>query len=141
MFLSVFFSSVYINGTGVILGMLTNDAVLGHYSAAEKIVRAVTYVFTPISQAFFPFISKMFMVNKEMGKLLFFKFLNIIAALAAVATIVVYFMSGWLVAWLSSRRRVIACWVWVSTSTSRIDNTTAWFLIAHFSALRILSCS
>lgn len=97
MFLAVFFSSAYINGTGVILGMLTNDTVLGHYSAAEKIVRAVTYAFTPLAQAFLPFMSKMFVLNREMGKLLFFKFLNVIASLSAIAALVVYFLSGWLV--------------------------------------------
>lgn len=97
MFLVVFFSSVYVQGTGVILGLMTNNQVLGHYSAAEKIVRAVTYLFNPLAQAFFPFISKMFVLNREMGKMIFFKFLNLIVALAAVAAILLYFTSAWLV--------------------------------------------
>lgn len=104
MFLSVFFSSVYVNGTGVILGTLTNDEILGHFSAAEKIVRVVTYFFTPLAQAFLPFISKMFVMNQAMGKMIFFKFLNMIVLMATMATLLVYLTSDWLVHLLSDER-------------------------------------
>lgn len=88
MFTSVFFSSLYINGTGVLLKIITgNDAVVGEFSIAEKIVRAVTYLFNPISAAFYPMVSKVFHESKEKGIQLFFKFIRLTAVLTLLALV------------------------------------------------------
>jgi PST family polysaccharide transporter len=98
MFFVVFFSSIYIQGTGLILGLVTgNNQTVAHYSAAEKIVRAITYLFNPFVQAFFPFISKMFLVSKEMGINLFFKFFRVLIVLTAICALVVFLSSGLIV--------------------------------------------
>lgn len=88
MFTSVFFSSLYINGTGVLLKLITgNDAVVGQFSIAEKIVRAVTYLFNPISAAFYPMVTKVFHESKEKGIQLFFKFIRLTAVLTLLALV------------------------------------------------------
>jgi polysaccharide transporter, PST family len=98
MFASVFFSSIYIHGTGIFLSLITaNNELVGQYGAAEKIVRAVTSMFNPLVQAFFPFISKMFMVNNQMGGMLFFKFLNVILVVTVFTSLMVYLCSGLIV--------------------------------------------
>lgn len=89
MFLAVFFSSAYIHGTGIILGLVTNNnQIVGHFSAAEKIVRAVTYMFNPLVMAFFPFISKMFVINRDMALQVFFRFLKLIILVTAFTAVI-----------------------------------------------------
>ena len=98
MFLSVFFSSIYIQGTGLMLGLLTgNNQTVAYYNSAEKIVRALTGLFNPLIQAFYPFISKLFLVDKKMAKVLFFKFFKLILIIAFVAAGALALMAGFIV--------------------------------------------
>jgi PST family polysaccharide transporter len=59
LFLSQASISLYTVGNAFILGLLTNDVVVGYYSAAEKLVKAVLGVLGPITQAAYPKFSKM----------------------------------------------------------------------------------
>lgn len=48
--------AVVLNNSGVfILGFMTNPTIVGTYAAAEKIVKAVLSLFTPLTQAIYPF--------------------------------------------------------------------------------------
>ncbi|PWH19824.1 MAG: flippase [Anaerolineae bacterium] len=65
LFLSKASVSLYTAGNAFILGMLTNHAVVGYYSAAEKIVRSLLGLLSPISQAAYPRFSKLAAESKE----------------------------------------------------------------------------
>lgn len=52
-------ASLYTTSHVVILGFFTSDAIVGHYAAGEKIVRAVQGLEIPFSQAAYPYISKL----------------------------------------------------------------------------------
>lgn len=56
-FITAIASSLYTTGNIFILGMLTNNIIVGYYSAGEKLVKAVQALFNPISQSIFPHIS------------------------------------------------------------------------------------
>lgn len=59
----VFFStaavSLYTNSNTFIVGLLTNPTEVGFFSAAEKLIRAVLNLLSPISQSVYPHISHM----------------------------------------------------------------------------------
>ena len=58
-FLSKGAVGLYTAGNAFILGLLTNNTVVGYYSAAEKLVKAIQLLLNPISQAVYPRFSKM----------------------------------------------------------------------------------
>lgn len=57
-FISTLGISVYRMANPIILGLLFNNSVVGYYSIAEKVIKALQSVTNPLSQALFPFLSK-----------------------------------------------------------------------------------
>ena len=59
LFLSTAAVSLYTTGNTFILGMLTNNTVVGYYSAAEKLIKTSQQLLVPITQAVYPRFSKL----------------------------------------------------------------------------------
>lgn len=63
-FLSQFKITLFSQSNIVILGLLTNNIAVGYYSAAEKLMRALAMLQTPITGALFPYMAKEIKTNK-----------------------------------------------------------------------------
>jgi len=64
-FVSTAAISLYTSSNAFILGLITNNVTVGYFSAAEKIVRAVQGMFSPVSQAIYPHISSLVVRSRE----------------------------------------------------------------------------
>ncbi|WP_417559377.1 flippase [Marinomonas sp.] len=65
----VFLSRIYVNlysvSNIIILGIMTGNTIVGYYSIAEKIMQAISGLFQPILQAFYPYLSKLYSTSKK----------------------------------------------------------------------------
>lgn len=93
----VFFSSISISiytiSSVFILGLLSNNTFVGYFSAAEKIIQAVKGLYVPISQALYPYLSKMLHHNKTKGLNLIKKFTSYAGSVMFLMCFFIFMMS------------------------------------------------
>lgn len=89
-FISTLFINLYTNSNMFILGLMTNDTVVGYYAAASKLVDAVKGLFSPISNAIFPHVSVLFKESRERSVSFLCSVLRIIGGLSFTISILVF---------------------------------------------------
>ena len=100
-FISTFYTSVYVNSNGFLIGILTqNNVLVGYYQVGEKVVRAVTSFFIPFTTAVFPFISKKIAEHRQNGVHLFFRILARVSMLSLLASLFLFIMAPFICQWL-----------------------------------------
>src|SRR4030095_6302550 len=67
LFISIAAISLYTTSNMLVLGLVTNNATVGYFSAADKIIKAAQGLLSPISQAFFPYINAWPSRSKEIA--------------------------------------------------------------------------
>jgi len=101
-FVSRIFVSLYTTINIFLLGLFTNNTIVGYYSVAEKIINAVGGLFTPANQTIYPYMAKLYKSQKEkffsFTKKVSFSFFGIgvilFILLALLAEIVVKLITG-----------------------------------------------
>lgn len=58
LFLSSIASNLYTSLNSFILGIFTNESIVGYYAASEKIVKSIQDLFTPLFHSTYPYLSK-----------------------------------------------------------------------------------
>lgn len=90
-FISTAAISLYTSSNIFILGLLTNPVAVGYFSAAEKIIRAVQGLISPISQAVYPHIAGLVIRSRE-SALIFIRKLLWVQGSAMLAISVLLFV-------------------------------------------------
>lgn len=57
-FISTLATSIYTNGSALLLGFFTNNTIVGYYAGADKVIKLIQNSLAPITQSVFPYISK-----------------------------------------------------------------------------------
>jgi PST family polysaccharide transporter len=76
-FISTVAISLYTISNTFILGLFTNNTIVGYYSAAEKIIKAIQGLWTPVAQTIFPFFTNVYSKKPEDARVLLIKLLKI----------------------------------------------------------------
>lgn len=88
LFLSTVASSLYSSLNSFILGLFTSEVIVGYYAAAEKIVKSVQDLFTPIFHATYPHLSKRINEDNYNAKLIIKKILKYLSIIALLISII-----------------------------------------------------
>lgn len=96
-FISTISATMYMASNGFLLDVLTNNPVyVGYYSAGEKVIRAFASLFSPVSVALYPYISKKLHENKKAGIALFMKFVKVVGVLSLLVSLGALFLGEWI---------------------------------------------
>lgn len=96
MFLSQLKITLFSNTNVVILGVLAGPVAVGYYAGAEKLMRALAQLQTPITQALFPQVRQMMVSDQSYAMARLRQFAVIGSCLYIVVLSVVFVLSDWL---------------------------------------------
>lgn len=96
-FLSTCSISLYTISNTFFLGILTNNEVVGYYTAADKIKTAVQNMITPFTQSMYPRVSYLFSKSKTEGKDFIFKSFKYIGSLTLFLSLLLFLFSETLI--------------------------------------------
>jgi len=96
-FISTVAISLYTTSNVFILGLFTNNTIVGYYSAAEKIIRAVQGLLGPVSQTMYPYVSKLMNESKEAGIKFIRKITLLIGGFSFVLSLIIFIFADLIV--------------------------------------------
>lgn len=96
-FISSIAVNLYVSSNTFILGILTNNTIVGYYSIAEKVSRAVLNLFTPITQATYPHINKVVARSKTEGINLLKKMTRYLGFLSLIISLLIFIFAEQLI--------------------------------------------
>ncbi|MBN1993402.1 MAG: flippase [Anaerolineae bacterium] len=97
LFLTTGATGFYTAGNALILGLLTNNTVVGYYSAAEKLVRIIQVLIGTASQAIYPRFSKMASERKDVFMIWARRTLFALGSMGLVASIGLFLLAPYIV--------------------------------------------
>ncbi|PLY04730.1 MAG: flippase [Arcobacter sp.] len=101
-FVSNFFSSMYSISNNFLLGIFTNNTLVGIYGSYEKIITALKSLYLPLYQALFPYISR-----KEKKKTIIKKLVLPMGLSGLMIMIIFYIFSNFFINLLYSNEKLI----------------------------------
>jgi PST family polysaccharide transporter len=95
-FISNLFINFYRNINILILSLFANEATVGIYSAGEKIIKAIQSTFAPITQSFYPYISRISVESKKNSFKVIKYLIIVIGIFSSVIALLIYIWSDWI---------------------------------------------
>lgn len=89
-FISTCSISLYTISNTFILGLLTSNAIVGYFTAADKIRLAIQNLISPITQAMYPHVAKLFDESKSMAKKFVMKALKVVGGFSLLISLLTF---------------------------------------------------
>lgn len=89
-FISTCSISLYTISNTFILGLLTSNVIVGYFTAADKIRQAITNLLSPITQAMYPHVSKLFDESKTLARKFVMKALKIVGGFSFLISLLTF---------------------------------------------------
>jgi len=96
-FISTVTISLYTISNAFILGLFTNNTIVGYYAAAEKIVNAIRGLLTPVSQTVYPYINKLASESKERALNFIRKLVKIVGSISFIISLFIFIFANFIV--------------------------------------------
>jgi polysaccharide transporter, PST family len=96
-FVTILSTTLFMSSNVFILGLFTNNAIVGSFAIADKIVRAVTNLSAPIGNAIYPRVGALFAISREKAMLFLRKVLFTSGAVFILASLCLFIFSELLV--------------------------------------------
>ena len=96
-FLSTAALSLYTNTNTVILGLLINPTAVGYFAAAERLIRAVQGLLSPVSQSVYPYLARLSAQSKNLALIFIKRLLRLQGVVTLVLSIALFSLAGPLV--------------------------------------------
>ncbi len=95
-YISNIFANLYRNSNVLILSIFASEASVGIYSAGEKIVKAIQGTFTPLTQSFYPYISRITKTSQSQSIRVIKYTIIFISVLAGSVAAIIFVFSDYL---------------------------------------------
>jgi len=106
---NIFMQRLYVNlhnnmANTLILGLLTNDTIVGIFSIATRIIGIIGELFKIASRVYYPYFSKKFSINPKQSFINLKKIVKLIFLLSTVTMIVLFFSNEFLLKLITGER-------------------------------------
>lgn len=88
--------SLYTTSNTFILGLFTNNTIVGYYSAGERLIRAVQRLSAPLSNAVYPYISKLANESREKALRFIGKLAVLVGSGSFVISLAIFVFAGFI---------------------------------------------
>ena len=106
------------------LGFFCTDAIIGGYSAVQKIPYILVMMFAPIGQAIYPFVCRLYADDLNKGVKMLKKIALVVLGVCFVGVLMLIVLRKWLVGFLGDYERYadliipLACWLFLSITNN-----------------------
>lgn len=105
-FISSLAVNLYTTSDIVILGVLTNDTIVGYYSGADKMIGCIKQAVAAVNAAVYPYISKVMQESIEQGLHFLKKQLLVYTVSGVLGGAVLYLLCPWGIPWLLGEKYI-----------------------------------
>ncbi|WP_163070790.1 flippase [Priestia flexa] len=96
-FVSSFLSNVMASSGTVILGIFSTPSIVGIYGAIEKLIKAIIGIFSPFTQALFPYVSQKFNDSYNEGKSFLFKIGTVLITISVIMCLLLVLLGKFII--------------------------------------------
>ena len=89
--------SLYTVSTTFLLGLFTNNTIVGYFAVAEKIINALKSIMIPISSAIYPYISQKLIHSKQQGLIFIRKLSLVVSILTFIISLSIFIFTHFIV--------------------------------------------